>query len=729
MLTLSRPGGVGKTRLGTRVASELADDFADGTCFVSLASVAESGLVIPTAARALGLREIGERSLRDRLGEYLRDRRLLLFLDNFEQVAEAASEVAELLVACPNLKVLATSREALRLAGERVYPVPPLALPDVGGPLEGADALSRYESVALFVARAAEHDFRLTDENAADVAGICARLDGLPLAIELAAARARILSPRALLARLGLELLTGGTRDLPMRQRTLRDAIQWSHDLLDEGERRLFRRLSAFVGGFTLHAAETVCDEAGSSPMEVLNGMESLAGKSLLRRVGEDDGEPRYSMLETIREYALEQLSGSGEGASVRRVHADYYLKLAERAEPELTGPRKPAWLSRLETEYGNLRAALSWFLGREDAGQVESGLRLATALGPFWDTCSLSEGRRWLEEGLAGSGVSAGVRAKALDGAAWISLFQGDPGKAKALLEEALALFEGLEDESGSALALFHLGFAMMELGDMEHVAALCGKAEELRRGAIEPRMGAHLILYLGMAALMRRERERAVALIEESLVAFRGVEDLQGAAMCLTILGVAALASGDHERAAELLREDLRLLRKLRDKVGISQGLLGMAGVYGLRGEPIRAARLWGAEEALRENSALSIPSSFRAYYDYAGRVAASRGGTDEEGFAAAWSEGRAMTPDQAIEYALETPGAVSPPYPAGLTAREVEVLRLVAEGQTSARVAAKLFISTRTVSAHLTSIYKKLGLRSRAAATRFAVDNDLV
>jgi predicted ATPase len=372
LLTLTGPGGVGKTRLGLRVAADLIEDFEDGVRFVSLAVIRDPELVVVTIARALELEEAGERSPLERLKAHLREKRLLLLLDNFEHVVETAPAVAELLRACSRLKALVTSREVLHLSGEHEFPVPPLELPDTEHPSD-IEALSRKASVALFIqrAQAVEPDFRMTGENAPAVSGICRRLDGLPLAIELAAARTRLLTPQALLTRLHhrLRVLTGGARDAPARQQTLKRTIEWSYALLAADEQQLFRRLAVFVGGCTL---EAVVNAAGEPETEVLEGLEALVEKSLLRRVEQVNGEPRLSMLETIREYALERLAMCGEEEDVCSRHARYYLALA--AAPKLTTGEQVARLDRLETEHGNLRAALGWFL---DRGETEAALRL----------------------------------------------------------------------------------------------------------------------------------------------------------------------------------------------------------------------------------------------------------------------------------------------------------------------------------------------------------------
>lgn len=480
LLTLTGPGGVGKTRLGMRLAEDLIGEFADSARFVSLARIFDPELVVSAIAHVLELEEAGERSLVERLKEHLQDKRLLLVLDNFEHVAQAAPVVTELLTACPHLKVLATSRQALHLSGEQEYPVPPLGLPDLKHIPETGDLL-KSPAVALFVARAraVKPDFRLTGESAESVAGICHRLDGLPLAIELAAARVRLLPPRALLARLEqrLPLLTGGALDLPERQQTLRNTIDWSHDGLDEEERRLFRRLSVFVGGFTLHAAEAVCNATEDPPGDTLDRLTSLIDKSLLRQTAHVDGEPRFTMLETIREYALERLAAGEEADEIQNVHAAYYLALAEEAEPELNGAEQRAWLERLEAEHANLRAALQRSLEREDR---ETALRLGGALWRFWlSQGHLNEGRRWLEEALAGGGgASASTRARALNGAGTLAHYQGDYGRAAELCGESLQLSRRLEDKRHIASALGRAGARGPFRG------ALCGGARHVRRG-----------------------------------------------------------------------------------------------------------------------------------------------------------------------------------------------------------------------------------------------------
>jgi len=443
------------------VAANLLEHFEHGAFFVALAPISDPELVMPTVAQALGLREAGALPILDGLKGYIGEKRLLLLLDNFEQVLPAGPRVAELLGSCPRLKVLVTSRAALHLRGERELAVAPLAVPDPEH-RPPVDALSRFAAVDLFVqrAQAVKAEFTLTSENGPAVAEICRRLDGLPLAIELAAARIKLLSPQAMLARLGrrLPLLTGGARDLPDRQRTLRDTIAWSHDLLDEAEPTLFRRLAVFVGGCTLEAAEAVCDAAGDLGIVLLEGVASLVDKSLLRQQDGPSGEPRFTMLETIREFGLDQLEASGEAEPIRRRHAEYYLQLVPGGEPQRRGPNQIAWLDRLESEHDNLRAALTWAL--DEGNDVRIGLQLSSALTPFWFVRGhLSEIRR-LEMALAMSDSDADpVRAEALRLAAWATRYRNDPVKTVALCEESVASFRALGDKLGIARSLRTLG------------------------------------------------------------------------------------------------------------------------------------------------------------------------------------------------------------------------------------------------------------------------------
>jgi predicted ATPase/DNA-binding CsgD family transcriptional regulator len=773
-LTLTGPGGVGKTRLGIRVAEEIADEFAAGVSFVSLAPIREPDLVIPTIARTLGLTELGERPLSERLADLLKEKELLLLLDNFEQVVEIALRVAELLAGCPRLKVLVTSREVLHLSCERVFPVPPLGLPDLKRLPKDIRILSGYEAVAFFVerARAVKPEFLLTEKNASVVAEICARLDGLPLSIQLAAARTRLLSPRAILERLQrrLRLLKGGARDAPARQKTLRDTIEWSYDLLGADEQSIFRRLSVFVGGCTVEAAEAVCEPQEDLAEEVLDILASLMDKSLLRRTETEDGEGRLWMLETIREYALEGLQAGGEEQEARHAHATYYLALAEKARPELRGPRQAEWFDRLEGEHDNLRAALRWAL---ESGDTEIALQLAAELWWFWyKRGHLSEGRRWLEEVLSKSVSPTSTRAEALNGAGVLARNQSDFAQAQAWLEEGLALRRELGDKKGISKVLVDLGTVAGDRGDPAQAAAFFDKSLRLKK-EVGDRWGTALVLgnlaaaahelgnladagalseeslelfralgdkagiawafeTLGEVAEDEDEYGRAAASYQESLNLYREVGDKEGKALMARHLGRIARIQGDYGQAATLYDESLRLYKELGNKLGIAQVLEGMAALRAAYGQYEPATRLWAAAETLREEIGTPLENIERAKHEPF--IAAARKALGEETFANAWAEGRELTPEQALEAWRERAAAGfesarTPAQLAGLTAGETEVLRLVASGITNAQVAEKLFISRRTVDAHLRSVYRKLGVDSRTAAARHATDHGLV
>ncbi|HYP20585.1 MAG TPA: NB-ARC domain-containing protein, partial [Chloroflexia bacterium] len=474
VLTLTGPGGVGKTRLGLEVARQVRDQFADSVCFVALAPVKDHALVPSAIAQALCMKQGAGQTVPEALEQYLHERQLLLVLDNFERLLEAGPQVAQLLVACPRLKALVTSRVVLRLQGEHSYEVPTLRLPPAAD-RPSPEELGRYEGIRLFMqrAQAANSRFTITTENAPAVVELCRRLDGLPLAIELAAARAKLLSPEALLTRLGnrLGLLTGGARDLPDRQRTLRATLDWSYDLLSDTERLLFARLAVFAGGWTLEAAEGVYELGDEA--EVLELMSALVDKSLVQQRAIDRHEPRFAMLETVREYALERLEESGESEVLHRRHAAYFLKLAEEEERASQGPLQRAWLDRLETEHDNLRAALSWSLTSQ--GDTEMGLQLSGVLSHFWYVREHhSEARMWLQRALERPSGAIAARAKVLVGAGRLAWFQGELRRGDALLEEGLALYKDLGDDAGAAFTLLVLGRITVSQGDRKRGATL---------------------------------------------------------------------------------------------------------------------------------------------------------------------------------------------------------------------------------------------------------------
>jgi predicted ATPase/class 3 adenylate cyclase len=656
VVTLSGPGGIGKTRLALQVAADLLDEYPEGVYFVSLAAVGDPALVLPTIAQALGLGETGSCPLTDTLHGYLAERPVLLVLDNFEQVSAAAPRLAALLAACGQPKLLVTSRATLRVRGEHEYPVPPLALPDPKR-LPPVDELAQYAAVRLFVAQAvaARPDFALTAANAAAVATICARLDGLPLALELAATRIKLLSPEAMLPRLQsrLKLLTGGATDLPTRQQTLRGAIAWSYDLLSPGEQVLLRRLGTFAGGCTLDAAEAVCDAAGDLELSVLDGIGSLLNQSLLRQTGVGDAEPRFTMLETIREYVLERLAESGEAAPVRQQHGQYFLALAEEAERELRGPAQPCWLERLERESDNLRLALEW---AHTAADATTRLRLAGALWRFWWVRGhLSEGRSWLDRVLAGSAAAdRATRASALNGAGNLALAQGDFGEAARLHEESLALRRALGDEAGTATSLNNLAVVAQEQGIFDRATALHEQALALRRTLGDQRGIASSLLNLGEIACARGDYPRAGALLDESLARHRELGDTRRIAYSLLNLASVRDGQGEPARAAPLYAESLGLLAELGDKRGIATALEGLASVACKQASFVRAARLYGSAADLRAAIRVPVPPAARADHDAC--QAAIRARLGEPAFSASWAAGAGAPLDEIVAEARE-------------------------------------------------------------------------
>jgi len=835
LLTLTGAGGVGKTRLGLQAATELIADFPDGVCFAPLAPLSDSELVVPTMAQAVGLWEAEDRLLSGLLKAYLRHKHLLLILDNFEQVIGAALQVMDLLDACPKLKILVTSRVVLHVRAEHEFAVPPLSLPDPKH-LPDFATLSQYEAVALFIQRAqsVQPDFQVTSTNAPAVAEICARLDGLPLAIELAAARIKLLSPEALLARLGrrLPVLTSMARDVPARQQTLRNTIAWSYHLLDAQEKRLFRCLSVFTGNCPLAAVEALYTALGNGEASVLDSVGSLLDKSLLQRLEREGEELRLSLLETVREYGLDVLAASGEMEATQHAHAAYYLRLAEEAERGLEGPQQVIWLERLEHDFDNLRAAMRWSLeqARADSAGNSSGntgelaLRFGGALQQFWIIRGhVTEGRTFLEEALASSAaIETPGRAKALKAAARLALVQGDYQQGEVQCEESLALFRELGDTKGEAFSLYLLGIVAWRRGNsdtarelsekalslsrsmndrelvasslfqMAYMASYQGKyisardlfAENLalnreqgnKRGIVQSLFSLAQVLLVsqsegetvpdlleeglalskelgfkegiatwsslsGQVALSSGDALAARSLIEESLALYKEIGHRHGTAASLALLASAVAHQGEFRAAGALYEESLVITRDIGDQLNAASCLEGLAGVAVAQGNLAWAARLLGAAESLRDNIGTAIPPAERPMYEQS--VATIRAQLGEKACMLAWIEGRSMTPERAVAAqglaTLSTPtlqgqpsmidAKPSPRYPAGLTTREVEVLRLVAHGLTDVQVAEQLVISPRTVNTHLTSIYNKLGVDSRTAATRFAVEHRLV
>jgi predicted ATPase/DNA-binding CsgD family transcriptional regulator len=779
LLILTGPGGVGKTRLGLQVAAELIDRFRGGIFLVELAGTGNPDLVVLAIARTLEIREAAGRPILESLKAGLQSRQILLLLDNFEHLLVAGPVLTALLATCPLLKLLVTSRAVLQLSGEHDFPVPPLSLPDRGD-LAPAERLSEYDAIRLFVerARAARPDFVLTDANAAPVVGICYRLDGLPLAIELAAARARLLPPRALLARLErpLALLTDGPRDLPARQWTLRDTIAWSYDLLDEAGRALFRRLAVFAGGWTIEAAEAVCDGAASrescvaselvtqSPMatrpSLLDGLASLVDQSLIQQ-REALGEARFSMLETIREFGMERLEEHGEAEQLRRLHAEHYLAFAETADRHLNGPQQAAWFERLELDHDNLRAALGWATEHNP----ELGLHLASALGRFWGRRGhFSEGqerlaalltlpeaqaqtpvrayalyhhgllareqgdyataRARLEASLA-LGREVGDRlatAFALTGLGTVVRLQEDLAASRVLLEECVTMMEELRSPWGLALALNGLGITLNDLGHRDAARARHEQSLAIRRELGDSWGIALSLNNLGVIAYYQRDYAAARAFHEEGLTVNRSLGVPWSVAHSLRNLGFVAYEQGDQSTASLRLQESLNIGRSLGNWAFVGECVAGLAAVAAARLRPRRAARLFGATEALGETRGSPLTAVDRWWHDRA--VAAARAQLDGEAFDAAWAEGRAMPLEQAIEYALDGSNSTSgreedrsDDEPGRLTPREQEIAALIAHGRTNRQIAEELVIARPTAERHVANILKKLGLSNRA------------
>ncbi len=604
LLTLTGPGGTGKTRLGLQVAAEVVDAFPHGVFFVPLADVRDPTRVVSQIAETLGVTESPGQPLINRLHAAVREQQMLLLLDNFEQVTDAGTMVGQMLTIAPRMKALVTSRSALRVYGEREYPVPPLPLPDARR-LPPVEQLMQYESIRLFVARAQEvkATFTLTPANARAVAEICVRLDGLPLAIELAAARIKLLTPQALLARLtnSLQVLTGGARDLPARQQTLRGAIDWSYTTLDADEQTLFARMAVFAGGGTIGAIETICNVTSDIRVDPIEGVSSLADKSLLRQAEGADGEPRFAMLGTIREYAFERLAERGEAVALRRAHAAYYLALAEEAEAYLTGAGQGEWLVRLAEEHDNVRVALRGALEREDD---EMAVRLVAAFWRFWAARGyLTEGRRWMERALARAGnVPDGVRAKALDGAASLLRAQGDLDAARMQYEQSLALRRTSGHQAGIAHSLSNLGGMARDRGEYDTARALYEESLAIRRAESDTEAVARTLINLGIVAQRSGDAAAARARYEESLVVARAHRHMQAVAHALTNLGAVAQQQHAYTDARARYEESLAVGRALGDNGAVGFALNNLGSVARQQGDYAAARAFYEQSLTLR-------------------------------------------------------------------------------------------------------------------------------
>jgi predicted ATPase/DNA-binding CsgD family transcriptional regulator len=793
LLTLTGAGGTGKTRLALQTVAGVLDAFRDGVYFVSFATISDADLVPSLIARVLDMQEVAGRPPGDALKDHLRHKSLLLLLDNFEHVVAAAPFVAELLASSPALKVVVTSRAVLHLYGEHTFPVPPLALPDQRA-APRAQYASQFEAVHLFVdrARAARPDFLLTDDNAASVVEICRRLDGLPLALELAAARLRALTPSALLGRMEhrLPLLTGGPRDLPARQQTLRNAVAWSYELLTSDEQRLFRRLAVFQG-CTLAAVEAVCCAASTQPgsstvavpplgIDPLDGVASLIDKSLLRREDTADGEPWYTMLGTVREYALERLTDSDEAESIRRRHVVYYLGLAESAERELLGPPQATWFARLEREHDNLRAALRY---AEERGYAEPAFRLAVALWWFWAVRGhATEGRERLAGLLerfrsrAVAGRLPGARARALHVAGNLAAFQNDNLAAARLYEEALRSFRALDDGAGIeavsvalariaslngdyptartyleevldrarargdrtalTLAAYNLANVVHEQGDYDLARALLEECLALKHDLGSPARATCIglsTIALGVVMQDRGDNAAARSLYERAAATCREPGDRRALALALANLGGAAAAERDFAAAHCSLAESIAVQQELGDLAGVAFVLERYAGLAAAQDQPARAVRLAGAAAALHEIIDAPLPPEAQAKLDVVLRPMRSRLGVAAA--REAWAAGQALSPEAAIAEALcppTLPAAAPAEQRDGsltvLTRREQEVATLLAHGYKNRQIAAELIIAERTAANHVEHILSKLGASSRAQVAVWAAEHGL-
>ncbi len=798
LLTLTGTGGCGKTRLSLQVASSLEAEYPDGVWFVDLTTIVDPPLLPQAVATTLDLREEPGRDIFSILLDYLQPLKLLMVLDNCEHMVSACAELAaNLLRNCPELRILATSRQALGITGEIAWLVPSLSHPDPRQrhPFE---KLVQYEAVQLFLERAifSRPGLIVPPDNGPAVVRVCSRLDGIPLAIELAAARVKVLTIEQIASRLDncFRILTGGSRTALPRQQTLRAAIDWSYDLLTEKEQLLLQRLSVFVGAWGLDAAEVICSDQSIDELEVLDLLSQLIDKSLVM-TEESDGEVCYRLLETIRQYANEKLQASGGEQTLQLKHLDWYLTLAEQSQKEILSEKQSFWLDRLEAEHDNLRAALD--RSTRASQEAETTLRLSAAMWRFWEMRGyLSEGRRWLKGALAMPSATftpTAARAAALNAAGMLAVYQGDYAdasellnasletcrllgyqgetalslnslgvlannrgdyeQATALFEESLAIRRELGDRRGIANSLHNLGYEAVYRGDYSQAAILGEESLSLYRQLSEKHGIAASLFLLGYVTIYSGDYKQARLLYEESLLLYRNLGETRGIASSLFFLGVAAMHTADYASAESLYKESLSLYRELGDKVGMTECLEAMSALSGALEQDARAARLFGAAAALRKAVGAPLNPSDRARYEQS--LATIRGRMGEESFSAFWSAGAALPLEDAIAYALndthktnrstlprrdplqshlDAPAAPppilpAPPFPVGLTRREMEVLNLVASGLTDAQIASELSVSPRTVQAHLYSIYNKIGVTTRSAATRYALDHHLV
>lgn len=737
LLTLTGPGGVGKSRLALHVAHQVGSDFPDGIHMVSLAPVTDPELVLSTIAQSIGVREAGDRPIEERLVLALRDKQLLLVLDNFEQVVSAAGPVADVLAMSPRVKALVTSRVPLHIAGEQEFAVPSLALPSTG-----TDAVADFATspaVALFVqrARAVRPDFELHEANAQAVAEVCRRLDGLPLAIELAASRSKVLAPAALLARLahGLRVLTGGSRNHPARLQTMHGAIAWSYDLLSNEQQALFRRLTVFAGSGSLEAADSVAIRGDDPGIDGLEGLSTLANNSLLHLEQSGDANARFTFLQTTREFGLEQLVASGEMAEMRQRHADWCVRLADEAWPAFAeGIKHGVWLDRLELEHDNMRAAITWL---DQSGECDLALHLCGRLSWFWYLRGhLSEGRRWLEHALDRAPEAPdAARARALLGLAMLAHWQGDDGRAIPCLEESLELSRKIGDDWGIMFAIGIRGIVAEDAGEFDRAYPLQMEALALAQAMGDRSNAALSRTHLGITAWGLGDIDQAVLHWHEALETQRELGDSWAASSSLSYLGLAACNQSHYVLAKTYLGESLSVRWSMGIQEDIAHGIANFAVLAASSGQHAHAARLFGAAEAERDVIGLKLQEPEQSTYAHA--IEASRAGLSRETFAACWSAGRALGVEQAVADALatciESPGRVGlqakPSGPTTLTPRELEVLSLLVLGRTDREIATALFVSPRTAHGHVANIFAKLGVSTRTAAATTAIAAGIV
>lgn len=739
LLTLTGPGGIGKTRLARAAAASLHTHFPDGAWFVDLVPLRDPGGLYSAIAQALQLGERTTQTPQERIVEFMEGRRLLLVLDNFEHLVPAATLIAKLLATCPGLQVLVTSREPLNLRQEQRLLIEGLALPDLTRPTVAA--VAQAPSGALFLERTklVRPDFAVTAANAPALAELLRTLDGIPLAIEVAAARSNVLSPAGMLSRLRGEALlsTAEARDAPARHHTLRDAIEWSYTLLDRGEQQVFRQLGAFVGGWTLEAADEVV-QPGEVTEAVWKILGSLVEKSLVQAEAIDSADRRYRMLEPIREYALVRLTESGELDAVRERHGDYYLALAERAAPELWGGEEQAWGRRLEQEHENFRAALRWARGRGDGERL---LRLAGALADFWFVRGyLQEGRRWLEEALTVSpDAIEPLRARALAGAGRLAALQGDGTSARALLRESLQLAESLHDSTATARALSHLGVVALVEGDGQEAQALEERSLALYREFDDLRGSADATLNLGWATVLLGNLERAEAFFIEGLEQSRVVGAKRTAAYAMSGLAWVKLKRHDAAGAAALVSAALTAAGEVGRSRAPWVAVTIAALVSAQRGNLEHAVRLMAAADAWSKWTGDVFVSRvlLREVETYPEFIARARQQLAESVYEVAVTEGRAMSAREAVDMAracvaplaARGQGGAGPVADPLLSQREQAVLRLIADGLPNKQIGTALGLSPNTVKTYVNSAMNKLGVDNRSHAVVVAIRRGLL